>query len=271
MSHITQKIPPSASRSLAESIGRRPQLPILRMKRSEHPEIPAGDYCYVGGEHYYDEQGRYRWRTYTCPHMTTKVVNGVALPWCSLLKAGSVPGAAGSLTDDDREKLIKAWGLSTYGADHAEELVKDGIYETVEEAKAVRTFETPSEFDLFLLWDSCKECGENMDQPGVNMEDHRYLGYVRPSYPNQQVELMVTAEIEGESREFTVWTLICKSGTTGDKVRQLLKFLRRLPAVLEKNCGIKEATLGHRTAKATAPLAGIGSNVAFAHAVIREL
>ena len=241
------------------------------MERSLHPEIPTGDYCYIGSAHYYDETGQYRWRTYHCPHMTTKVVNGVALPWCSHLKTGSVPASAGSLTDDDKEKLIEAWGLSTYAETHAEEMVKDGFYETVEEAKAVRTFVTPDEFDLFLLWDSCKECGENKDEPGVNMEDHRYLGYVRPSYPNHQVEVMVTAQIDGESRTFTVWTLVSKHDSTGDKVRQLLKFLRRLPGVLEKNCGIKEATLGHHSAKATSPLATAGSNVAFAHAVIREL
>ena len=133
----------------------------LMQNNTQHPEIPTGDYCYCTADFYTKENG-----IHLCPHFVRKDVNGVRLPYCKLLKMGSVPASAGSLSDEEKERLIEAWGLSPIGDDYVAEALKHGWHKTEEEARALRTFETPKEFDLFLLWDQCKECGINNEHPG---------------------------------------------------------------------------------------------------------
>ena len=92
---------------------------ILMQNNTQHPEIPTGDYCYCTAAESTKENG-----IHLCPHFVGKDVNGVRLPYCKLLKMGSVPASAGSLSDEEKEKLIEAWGLSPIGDDYVAEALK---------------------------------------------------------------------------------------------------------------------------------------------------
>src|ERR1035438_6936541 len=134
-----------------------------------HPEIPQGDYCYDYG------------RGGSCPYFTRKTVPGtkVMLPWCNYLQRGSVPASVGSMTDADRAALDALWGEKT-----------------------------PVEWDLFLLWDACKECRENDGFRGYYAAPRAR----RPFIPNHVVELFVTGIYarHTEPHEFSVTVSVPK-------------------------------------------------------------
>jgi hypothetical protein len=123
-------------------------------KRSRFPEIPNGDYCYtwVNGEQY------------ICPYWGYKMVEGtnVSIPYCSLLKQGSIPAAVGSILDEDYNVLLNLWGR-----DKTEEEIADDLYydkETPEaEIRSSKVMDAPKEWNDFLLWDQCKGCLINTD------------------------------------------------------------------------------------------------------------
>ena len=93
---------------------------------NQYPEIPEGFYCYAGNQ--------------LCPHFSHREINGVFLPYCELLKHGSIPA---NLKEEEVRSLIEVWGIDPDS---------NGGY-----------FEAPEEYNLFLLWDQCKECGINYD------------------------------------------------------------------------------------------------------------
>ncbi len=211
----------------------------METSKRSHPEIPIGDYCYNACSS--------KSKLQFCPHFVGKDINGVRLPYCKLLKMGSVP--AGSLNGEEKEKLIAAWGLSHISDDYVTEALKYGWHKTEEEARAFRTFETPKEFDLFMLWDHCKECGINIEQPGEIWARHggKYEEpFVPTTYPNNIVELDVTATIPEsckDKRSFQVWTRIPKAWSPVKKIRYLVKFIRKLSRILERSCGITDGII----------------------------
>ena len=99
--------------------------------------IPKGDYCYTWKEAP-SESNKYRGTVNMCPYYDVKNVNGVDFPWCNYLELGGTPGDGEwtGLEDDNK----------------AEEILTEhfGSKEKMEE-----------KLPLFLLFDSCKECGEN--------------------------------------------------------------------------------------------------------------
>ena len=104
--------------------------------------IPKGDYCYTWKE-VPSESNNYRGTVNRCPYYDVKNVNGVEFPWCNYLELGGTPGDGNwaGWKDD-----IKADEILT---EHF------GSKEKMEE-----------KLSLFLLFDSCKECGENVeDEP----------------------------------------------------------------------------------------------------------
>ena len=161
--------------------------------KNEHPEIPFGFYCYSGSR-----------GTQRCPHFGEKEVNGVTLPYCHFLKQGSVPASSGLAPQGlDEQRLIEAWG-------------KDGD-----------SFKVPAEFDLFLLWDQCKECGENDDDM-----------YELSEIPENSVLFSVLTHgiVRGEEMTFPATALLPKD-TYKESVAE---FLKNLPGVLEKNVGLTQ-------------------------------
>ena len=93
--------------------------------------IPNGIYCYnaISGP---DKHGILN--TKTCPYFKTKEYNGVWVPYCEYLEWGDVS----NVTDEEYKKLLEYFGN--------EEKMKGKL-------------------PLGLLWDGCKECGENNDIP----------------------------------------------------------------------------------------------------------
>lgn len=96
--------------------------------------IPAGNYCYtrktpVEGEPTHDSDGIPIFKLTYCPYMSTKEFNGVTVTWCNYLDKGDM---GNHLTDEEHQKLLEHFGTT----------------EAMEK-----------ELPLFLLWDSCKECG----------------------------------------------------------------------------------------------------------------
>jgi hypothetical protein len=99
--------------------------------------IPEGLYCYKYRERKADEPEfneaglPIRYVEY-CPFYGWKEIGGVEMPWCSFLNQGGY----------------------------------DNIEYSKGELESIRaTFKTQKEHDdalpLFLLWDGCKECGQN--------------------------------------------------------------------------------------------------------------
>ena len=105
------------------------------MKPQRAPNIPIGHYCYTWEE--LPDAPDFHGKINLCPHWQVKNINGVDLPWCALLDAGSLPGS------------FKNW-RSWEDPDVAIEKLKDHFKDEYEEKTA-----------LFLLWDQVKECGEN--------------------------------------------------------------------------------------------------------------
>ena len=104
--------------------------------------IPHGCYCYTWKE-VPSESNNYRGTVNRCPYYDVKNVNGVEFPWCNYLELGGTPGDGNwaGWKDDIKadEVLTKHFGSK----------------EKMEE-----------KLSLFLLFDSCKECGENVeDEP----------------------------------------------------------------------------------------------------------
>lgn len=93
--------------------------------------IPKGDYCYTINRIEYC-----RIFTNTCPYYDFTVVNDVLIPTCKYLELMGSPGC----TDEDFQKLLDYYG------NHANI------------CKAM---------PLTLLWDRCKECGENVDEQAI--------------------------------------------------------------------------------------------------------
>ena len=98
-------------------------------------KIPYGEYCYTWA----DDQGESPFPTKInkCPYLTVKDCNGVEIPWCEYL------GAGGSVGDSKRYKGWEDW-------EKAEQTLKKYFGAEYEEKT-----------ELFLLFDMCKECGEN--------------------------------------------------------------------------------------------------------------
>ena len=97
--------------------------------------IPIGSYCYkIDRLHDGPELGDGCISTVYCPYSSYKKIAGVSVPWCNFLDEG---GDNNNWTDEDYDKLEKHYG--------GEEKMSEAL-------------------PLDLLWDSCKECGENYEE-----------------------------------------------------------------------------------------------------------
>ena len=99
--------------------------------------IPRGPYCYTWIE-YPSEKNNFIGRTKVCPYYETKDINGVHVPWCNYLELGGTPGDGTWTGWEDYEKANDT--LNKHFGSQAE---------------------TDKNLPLFLLFDSCKECGVN--------------------------------------------------------------------------------------------------------------
>jgi hypothetical protein len=100
-------------------------------------KIPPGGYCYTWVE-LPSVENNFRGKVNQCPYYEVKEVGGVEFPWCNFLDLGGYPGAGkwrGWKNFEDAE--VK---LSKYFNGRIEE-----------------------KLPLSLLFDSCKECGENIE------------------------------------------------------------------------------------------------------------
>jgi hypothetical protein len=101
--------------------------------RADKNGIPKGVYCYVFNGKNRMVDGVPHFGVRQCPHLIEKEYNGVLVPYCNFLKRGS----SFDLSDADHAKLLEYFN----GDEEAER----------------------KELGLSLLWDGCKECGENED------------------------------------------------------------------------------------------------------------
>ena len=90
--------------------------------------IPKGHYCY-----HYDSTIENNTSGYicNCPYNNYKTINGVDVDWCDYINQGDL---GNSMSEEDFEKLVEHFGS------------EDEVYNNIR---------------LSLLWDGCKECGEN--------------------------------------------------------------------------------------------------------------
>lgn len=97
--------------------------------------IPIGHYCYRR-DIFYDgsklKPGQIA--IVTCPYSTYKNINGIDVPYCAYLER---LGWDNKFTEMDMKKLVQHFGS------------EDAVFDKL---------------NLDLLWDSCKECGENYDE-----------------------------------------------------------------------------------------------------------
>lgn len=109
----------------------------LAMQNKDISVIPKGDYCYTWTETP-SHKNNFRGKVKHCPYYEVKNIEGVELPWCSYLELGGTPGNGDWTGWEDYEKaekiLIKHFGSES---------------------------EMNDKLSLFLLFDSCKECGIN--------------------------------------------------------------------------------------------------------------
>ena len=103
-------------------------------------KIPNGQYCYKPREMRQDEpkltkNGTHIYYVEYCPFYTSKSFGGVAMPWCSFLNQGGY----------DNRNYSDAELVAVKNSFSNEEAHDDAL-------------------PLFLLWDACKECGENMGE-----------------------------------------------------------------------------------------------------------
>ena len=101
--------------------------------------IPKGDYCYTWIE-VPSVENNFVGKTKVCPYAEVKDINGVHVPWCNYLELGGFPGNGKWAGWEDSGK--------------ADEVLIEyfGSKEKMEE-----------KLPLFLLFDSCKECGVNTE------------------------------------------------------------------------------------------------------------
>lgn len=105
--------------------------------------IPEGMYCYkfdlLEPDRCSNEPGAIP--TVSCPYSSYKKINGVNIPWCDFLEAGGLPNGG---KEGDFEKLVEYYGS------------EDAVFDNL---------------TLDLLFDDCKECGENDDYEKVETEE----------------------------------------------------------------------------------------------------
>lgn len=100
---------------------------------SDKSQIPPSIYCYTWIK-FPSEENNWRGKTKFCPFYSFKEINGVKIPWCSYLNLG---GMDNNWNEEDWNKVRSH-------------------YKTEEEMD--------KELPLFLLWDACKECDENLEE-----------------------------------------------------------------------------------------------------------
>ena len=104
--------------------------------------IPKGDYCYTWKE-VPSESNNYRGTVNQCPYYDVKNVNGVHVPWCNYLELGGYPSSGKWAGWEDIDKATDILNKH-FGSEQ----------------------EADKNLCLFLLFDGCKECGENVeDEP----------------------------------------------------------------------------------------------------------
>ena len=98
-------------------------------------KIPEGHYCYVPDVEKNANRGDNSGVYYTknCPYYSSIEDEGVTIPYCKFMEAGSVENGT---SEEDYDKLIKKYGSI------------EKVWE---------------KYPLDLLWDQVKECGENID------------------------------------------------------------------------------------------------------------
>lgn len=104
---------------------------------NEKSNIPHGDYCYTW-EETPSAANNFLGKINKCPYWQVKNINGVDLPWCAYLEAGSLPNS------------LEQWrGWEDYAA--AIQTLQDYFGDKYEEKTR-----------LFLLWDMVKECQQHL-------------------------------------------------------------------------------------------------------------
>ena len=103
------------------------------MKNKSIDRIPKGIYCYTWEEHPSSEN-EFKGKIKNCPYYEHRDLNGVSVPWCAFLGAG---GTSNDWSEEDWASVRRHY--------KSEEAMDE-------------------ELPLFLLWDSCKECGENTEE-----------------------------------------------------------------------------------------------------------
>jgi len=100
----------------------------------KNKKIPIGHYCYTIDYDNYDSAHPDITPIIECPYKGIIEINGVSLPHCSYLNKA---GMRNNIEDDDFEKLVHHFGSI------------DEVFNNL---------------PLDLLWDGCKECGENYEE-----------------------------------------------------------------------------------------------------------
>lgn len=102
--------------------------------------IPHSEYCYTWTE-VPSKENNYTGKIKQCPYYQIKNIDGVEIPWCDYLELGGTPGDGTWDGWNDYEKALE---------------------------KLSKHFGSKEEVDnklcLFLLFDSCKECGINIPE-----------------------------------------------------------------------------------------------------------
>ena len=111
--------------------------------------IPPGMYCYVLDYTKDNIFGSDSTPVVYCPHSINKEINGINIPWCSFLDKG---GVSNDNTDEEWKKLVEYFGSD------------DNVFDYL---------------SLDLLWDSCKECGENSDHNITKEQIIEWINKVR--------------------------------------------------------------------------------------------
>ena len=175
------------------------------------PLIPQGSYCYT-----YSGTGKFA----LCPHFVGRDVNGVTLPFCTFLNKGSVPGSLGSLSEIEQEQLKEAWGTEKW---------TDPTTQEVHE-----TFIIPEKWDLFLLWDQCKECGQNDKESSYwgRTQAQMRSSNKNHAYPWFTFDVDITASGGAKDKSFNLTLTVPKKGSLSTKVAAVIKQLHKLSAVL---------------------------------------
>ena len=121
----------------------------LNPLRNDPSVIPTGDYCYSGTRERLPDEPTHtaeglpiRYLKF-CPYMSHRTFNGVDITWCNFLDKGSIDGSSRDSKDPERSAAL-------YEEEERKLIEHFGSEEALEEAAP-----------LFLLWDSCKECGIN--------------------------------------------------------------------------------------------------------------